>query len=98
MASLVYADAGLCALYAHLPLNIGSKSNFHIHAGFSLLSNRRQLCDDDWNKTLLMNEVPHAFVRVLEEMKGLQIKSKVIVEFECYFFTTLGFLDAKEFF
>ena len=81
-------DNSFGQLYSHLPLNLESKSNFHIHAGFALSSNRKQLHVDDnlsnnsirsrWNQTLLLEEVPQAFLTGLEELKSLQNNSEVM--------------------
>ena len=65
-------------VFSFLPLDIESRNNFHMNAGFALSSNRQQLHKVDslsqqdirsaWNKALLTEEIPDAFLLLLESI------------------------------
>jgi len=63
-------------VFCHLPMPIASGLPIHVHGAFSILSNRKGLWDTaergEWNRVLLRNAVPAAWLRALDHLRTMQ--------------------------
>ncbi|XP_009327641.1 PREDICTED: sacsin-like [Pygoscelis adeliae] len=62
-------------VFCHLPMPITSGLPIHVHGAFSILSNRKGLWDTaeqgEWNRVLLRNAVPVAWLRALDHLRTM---------------------------
>ncbi|XP_068768241.1 sacsin-like isoform X2 [Struthio camelus] len=63
-------------VFCHLPMPVASGLPIHVHGAFSILSNRKGLWDTaeqgEWNRALLRDAVPAAWLRALAHLRTLQ--------------------------
>ncbi|XP_010127979.1 PREDICTED: sacsin-like, partial [Chlamydotis macqueenii] len=68
-------DAEEGQVFCHLPMPVTSGLPIHVHGAFSILSNRKGLWDTaergEWNRVLLHNAVPVAWLRALEHLRTM---------------------------
>ncbi|KFP83462.1 Sacsin, partial [Apaloderma vittatum] len=68
-------DAEEGQVFCHLPMPVTSGLPIHVHGAFSILSNRKGLWDTaergEWNRTLLRNAVPAAWLRALDHLRTM---------------------------